>query len=251
MLKYSLRKNLLTGKANEYTACVIGTRAYSLDEIVERIVRRGSAMTSTDIQAVLRLFGEEMSAIIADGGSVNTPFVNSSFSICGVFAHADDTFDRSCHTLQVHLTPGTLLKEALRRVKAEKAEAPRVEPVITEAGDVASGTVNSVLSAGGVLRLAGRRLKFEAGDERQGVFLVGEDAAVQRCAVVVEVLPSRVTVVIPPQLAAGIYSLELRTMLDVNGRPSKRLRTGRLANPLVVSEAGACKAFLHNKNNAP
>ncbi len=121
-------------------------------------------------------------------------------------------------------------------MRTEKTEGANTDPYITEAADVVSGAVNSVLTAGGILRLAGARLKFDATDEVQGVFLVPEGAgAAVRCSVVAENKPARVMVMVPADIAPGAYYAEVRTKLDSSRQSGKRLKTGRYGKPLSVA----------------
>lgn len=239
MLKYALRKNQLTPQSTEYTARVTDARSHSREEIIERLTKRGSAMTKTDMQSVLTMHDEEVADIIAHGGTVNTPLFNISYSITGLFKNLGDSFDNARHSVHVKISPGTLLREALRKLKTEKVEASHTEPAIGEVFDVVSGMVNSLVTRGGVFRITGNRLKFDAADEEQGVFLLAETGEIERCTVIVDNMPARVTVMVPVALAEDtVYSLEIRTRLDSSNKTIKYLKTGRLDAPLRVAVAG-------------
>lgn len=235
MLKYALRENLLTADENDFTAQVTDTRSYTQDDIIAQMIQRGSTLTRADIGAALQLHEEVVAGILADGGSVNTPLFNSSFSITGVFKGAADFFDRTRHAIHVHLMPGTKLKEAIRHVKTEKVQAVQTTPNITEVTDIVSGKINTTLTPSGILQAVGSRLKFDAADNEQGVFLVGETGGDIHLATVAENKPSRVMTMIPPDLAAGNYYLEIRTKVDSGNKQSKHLKTGRFDKLLQVS----------------
>ena len=172
----------------------------------------------------------------ADGSAVNAPLFNTSFSVSGVFSSMADTFDKSRHSVSVNVSAGTALREAVKSVKTEKTEGASTDPYITEAADVVSGAVNSTVTAGGILRLTGSRLKFDAADAAQGVFLVPENGGeAVRCSVVAENKPARVMVMVPADIASGTYYAEVRTKLDSSRQPGKRLKTGRYGRPLTVA----------------
>lgn len=236
MLKYSLRENLLTADPDDCMAQVQDVRSYSQDEIIDLMLRRGTTLTRADVAAVLQVYTEVVGELTADGSSVNTPLFNTGFSVGGVFTGMSDSFDKTRHSVSVNINAGTALREAVKSVKTEKTESANTDPYITEAADVVSGAMNSVLTAGGILRLTGSRLKFDATDAGQGVFLVPESGGeAVRCSVVAENKPARVMVMIPADIASGTYYAEVRTKLLGNSQAGKTLKTGRFSRPLEVA----------------
>lgn len=236
MLKYSLRENLLTADPDDCMAQVQDVRSYSQDEIIDLMMRRGTTLTRADVAAVLQVYTEVVGELTADGSAVNTSLFNTGFSVGGVFNGMSDSFDRTRHSVSVNINAGTALREAGKSVKTEKTEGANTDPYITEAADVVSGAVNSVLTAGGILRLVGSRLKFDAADAGQGVFLVPESGGeAVRCSVVAENKPARVMVMIPADIAGGTYYAEVRTKVLGNNQVGKTLKTGRFSRPLEVA----------------
>lgn len=235
MLKYSLRENLLTADPDDCMAQVQDVRSYSQDEIIDLMMRRGTTLTRADVAAVLQVYTEVVGELTADGSAVNTPLFNTSFSVSGVFTSMSDSFDKARHTVSVNINAGTALREAVKSVKTEKTESANTDPYITETTDVVSGAMNSVLTAGGILRLVGSRLKFDAADAGQGVFLVPESGGeAVRCGVVAENKPARVMVMIPADIAGGTYYAEVRTKIVEGNKSGKSLKVGRLGKVLSV-----------------
>ena len=232
MLKYSLRENLLTPAPDDYMAQVTDTRSYSLEEIIDLMMDKGSTLTRADVAAVLQVYGEVCSSIVADGSALNTPLMNTALSVSGVFNGANDSFDKKRHAVNLNMTAGTLLRDAAAKVKCEKTEGASTDPYITEVSDIVSGKVNEVLTKGGVVQLTGSRLKFDQKDEAQGVFFVPETGNSVRAAVIAENKPARLMAIIP-DLAAGTYYVEVRTKVDTKGKTLKTLKTGRFNKPLT------------------
>ena len=81
MLKYCLRENLLTAKPDDYMAQVTDSQVFTLDDIIDRMVKRGTTVTRTDLVAIMQLYTEECSFIVEEGGTLNTPLINTSMSI--------------------------------------------------------------------------------------------------------------------------------------------------------------------------
>ena len=235
MLKYALRENLLTPAPGNYMAQVADVRSYTLDEIINLMMEKGSSVTRADAAAVLQVYGEVCALIVANGSALNTPLFNTSMSISGVFDGANDSFDRRRHAVNLNMTAGTLLRDALASVKCEKTQIASTDPYITEVKDVVSDTVNAALTKGGIVQITGSRLKFDAKDETQGIFFVPETGAPVRATVVAENKPARLTALIPQTLDAGIRYIEIRTKLLDNNKSLKTMKTGRFAKPLTVT----------------
>ena len=235
MLKYALRENLLTPAPGNYMAQVADVRSYTLDEIINLMMEKGSSVTRADAAAVLQVYGEVCALLVANGAALNTPLMNASMSISGVFDGANDSFDRRRHAVNLNMTAGTLLRDALASVKCEKTQIASTDPYITEVKDVVSDTVNSALTKGGIVQITGSRLKFDAKDETQGIFFVPETGAPVRATVVAENKPARLTALIPQTLDAGIRYIEIRTKLLDNNKSLKTMKVGRFAKPLTVT----------------
>lgn len=234
MLKYSLRENLLTPAPDDYLAQAQDVRSYTLDEIIDLMMDKGTTLTRADVAATLQVYGEVCSSLIKDGAALNTPLMNTSMSISGVFDGANDSFDKKRHTVNLNITAGILLRDVLPKIKCEKTEGTSTDPYITEVTDIVTGTVNTTLTKGGVVQLVGSRLKFDAKDAAQGIFFVPETGEAVRAAVIAENKPARLMAIIPADLAAGTYYIEVRSKHSGGGKPLKAVKAGRFAKPLTV-----------------
>ena len=235
MLKYALRENLLTPEPNDYMAQVTDSQSYNLEKIIDKMIERGSTLTKADITATMQIYSETICSLLEEGFQINTPLINTSMSISGVFDGATDSFDSSRHNVNINITPGTKLKETLSKVKTQKVEATSTDPFVTEVKDIVSGKVNESLTKGGILQAVGARLKFDNSDEAQGVFLVPETGSAVRCGVVAENKPARVMAMIPADITAGTYYLEIRSKMLTAAKTTKTLKTGRFSKPLVIA----------------
>ncbi|MGI5063059.1 DUF4469 domain-containing protein [Treponema denticola] len=235
MLKYSLRENLLTPAPDDYMAQVADVRSYTLDEIIDLMMDKGTTLTRADVAATLQVYGEVCSSLIKDGAALNTPLMNTALSISGVFNGANDSFDKKRHTVNLNITAGILLRDVLPKIKCEKTEGVSTDPYITEVTDIVTGTVNTTLTKGGVVQLVGSRLKFDAKDTAQGIFFVPETGEAVRAAVIAENKPARLMAIIPADLAAGTYYIEVRTKILEGNKSGKTLKTGRFNKTLTVA----------------
>lgn len=148
---------------------------------------------------------------------------------------ANDVFDKKRHAVNLNMTAGTLLRSALSKIKCEKTGTASTDPYISEVKDVVSDTVNTILTRGAVVQITGSRLKFDQKDSSQGIFFVPETGAPVRAAVIAENKPARLMAIIPADLAAGTYYIEVRTKHANATKQLKTLKTGRFAKPLTVT----------------
>jgi hypothetical protein len=224
-IEYSLVENKLTATEGIYRAMVQPKETIDLDEIIERIVRRGSTLMREDVMAVLEAYHDTISQLIEDGSNVTTPTANYSLSIKGVFTGADDSFDPARHRLDVRVNSGQMLRRQAELMNAAKIEAniPRPNPLTFQ--DPANGNGSTTPGSGG--KIKGHRLKFDEADPQQGVFFMAEDGTAVRVSQILSNKPGEVIFIVPT-LTAGSYQLEVRVLFG------KQLRRGLLEKAITI-----------------
>jgi hypothetical protein len=210
MLKYVLQENLLTERPDDYVAQVVAEGSYDKESVIKLMLQRGTLVTRTDMLAVLNLFEEVITDLIQNGGTINLPLFNTSFSISGVFASPVDVFDGGRHKLNVNLSKGTLLRDAEMMVKFEKASSSAPAPSIVEVKDVTSGKTNETLTPGGAIQLWGSQLRITGDHADVGLWFVPETGAAVKSTVLITNKPASLIAMIPA-LAKGIYSVKVVT----------------------------------------
>ena len=210
MLKYSLVENLLTDRQDDYSAQAHSMTTLDKENLITRMLNRGTLLTRTDIVAVLNGFEETVVEVLLEGSSVTLPLFNTSFSISGVFESPLDNFDGNRHKLNINLTKGALLRKTEKDVKFEKTSTAAPLPHIQEVKDSVSSVVNEKLTKGGVVELRGYNLRIEGGDPTCGLWFVAENGTETKATVLVENKPSRIIAMIPT-LPAGNYQVKVVT----------------------------------------
>lgn len=233
MLNYSLTENLLTERADDYTAQVQPLRSNDKEDIIERMLQRGTSLTRTDLLAVLNLFDEVIAETIESGEVVNLPLFNTSFSISGVFEGATDSFDANRHKLNVNLSKGTLLRQAEGKISLQKTTAVAPQPVILEVKDSVSGKTNEVLTPGGVAEIHGNNIKIAGDDASCGLWFVPSTGEALKAGVLVQNKPSAIIAMIP-SLPAGTYTVKVITQYS-GGSLLKSPRTCIFTKTLTVA----------------
>ena len=234
MLKYTLVENFLTERPDDYMAQTVATRTYTRDDVIDRMLQRGTLVTRTDIVAVLNNLEETVEEITDEGGTVNLPLFNTSFSVSGVFEGPMDTFDPNRHKLNVNVTKGTRMRNAEKRTKLKKTDAVTPLPNIMEVRDFVSDTVNDLLTPGGVLQLWGSNIKLAGEHPDVGLWFVPETGDAVRAAIIVNNKPSSLIAMIPATLAAGNYTLRVVTQYSGGSTELKTPRVNTFNKTLVV-----------------
>ena len=209
-LKYLLTKNLLTRRVDDYIAKVVSARRYGLNDIIQRMLRRGTTATRADILAVIHLFIKVIKEIIEEGGMVHTDLFHTRFSIQGVFNGPDDAYDPKRHRLKLNLVAGKVLKALLTRIALEKTAPDQILPHILGFTDIVSERTNASITSGGVVEIIGSRLKIEGDHASNGVEFVAEDGTAHRVATLIDNKPTRLILIVPT-LSPGAYTLRITT----------------------------------------
>lgn len=233
VISYALRENLLTADPDDCMAQVVDARTYTQEDIVKEMVKRGSSLTESDIAAYQKLEAEVYKDIVANGGSLSTPLISTSFSITGVFTNQADSFDKSRHAIKLNVNAGSALREAAAQARTQKVETPSTGPYITTVTDKVTGD-SGTIKAGSVMEITGSRLKFDTSDEEQGVFALTAGGAV-KCEVVIENKPARLLVMLPASMEAGEFALEVRTkIVGSTGKAGKSMKAGSFGRTLTA-----------------
>ena len=230
-VKYSLVENLLTEREDDYSAQVHNSVSYDHAAIVVRMANRGNLLTKIDIEAVLNAYTDEVEMILDEGGNINTPLVNTSSSISGVFDGPLDSFDPNRHKYNINVTKGTRLRAVEKRQKLEKTNTVSPQPNIQEVKDSISGKVNDILTPNGVIEVRGYSLKI-SGDEGCGLWFIPTQGEAVKATIFIENKPSTVIAIIPP-LATGDYNIRIVTQHS-GGKELKTPKSVIYPKPLTV-----------------
>ncbi|MBI1879393.1 MAG: DUF4469 domain-containing protein [Chloroflexi bacterium] len=230
-ISYSLHRNHLTNGANHYRAIVQSGGAITMEDIIKRMVARGSTTTEADAWAVMLDFFTIAEGLLLDGFRIKTPLFNCGVSIKGNFDGQTDSFNSSRHWIEASVSPGPQLRRAIQtKAQPQKQLANEVRPRLLEYTDLNSGERDSRLTPGGMGQLAGDRLKFDPTDTSQGIFFVAAAGSATRVEVVGKNTGAESMFLIPASLAPGDYTLEVRSNLNFGS-----LRSGSLNATLTVN----------------
>lgn len=229
-IKFYLQPNPITPDPNDQSARVVANESFDLEGIITRVLKRGTLVTETDVRAVLTIFFDEVTDIVANGNTVLLPLVNIRPGIKGVFTSATDNFDSTRHIKKASLSPGILLAKKMDEAQVEKITGYKPSPELLDFMDINTQTVNSLLTAGGLGRIVGSELKFNPDNPLEGLFLVNSAGLETKVNVFATRTEGTLLFSIPTPLAAGTYTPEVRKGYGATAS----LRTGVLNDTLTL-----------------
>ena len=226
MLKYSLRENLLTPAPDDYMAQIAD---------VCSVFENMRAITASSRKNKCSAYTQYACALFL----LNSLFLPRLFSkrvtaLCKYMRQIQSANKKHPQVYLMYIEDCFLCSNAVVAHRFTQEEGASTDPYITEVTDIVTGTANTTLTKGGVVQLVGSRLKFDAKDTAQGIFFVPETGAPVRAAVIAENKPARLMAIIPADLAAGTYYIEVRSKHSGGGKPLKAVKVGRFAKPLTV-----------------
>jgi hypothetical protein len=232
-MDYFLTDNHLTSDPDDQMAIPTNIRSYSDDQIIDRIMLRGTTLTRPDLLAAIRAYQEEHGYIVEEGNGFNTGLITAGPDIVGKFNGVTDSFDHSRHKIRYSVNFSRTIQEKVAKVKMNKVQAPNTGPIITGIRDGVSGLTDGTLTAGGVLDISGSRLKVFPDLPDDGVYFVVSGGGEYKASTLVENKPARLIVMLPP-MPSGAYTLEVRTHFLGNATPGKQLRKAQFAKLLNI-----------------
>lgn len=229
-LNFSLTKNHLVKDGLSYRAVVGNNETFDESRIVDMMIYRGSTVTKADTLAVLEEYGLAVAEIIRTGNYVNTSLFSAYPTIGGTFSDSAKSFNSARHSIRVKVVAGQRLKQVIPRISVQRLEGSHVAPLVKKVEDFNTGVENSQLTIGAAAIITGYRLKYDADDLMQGVFLINAANAVEtRVERMAINKPGKLHFLVPASLPQGEYHVEVRTRVL-----SKDLRKGRLEVPLTA-----------------
>lgn len=229
-IKFYLQPNPVTPDPNDQSARVVANENFDFEAIIKRMLRTGTTVTEADVRAVITVFFDEVTDLVANGNTVLLPLVNIRPGIKGVFTSAADNFDSSRHIKKASLSPGVLLAKKMEEAQVEKISGYKPSPELIEFMDINTQTANSLLTAGGLGRIIGSELKFNPENPLEGLFLVNSAGTDTKVNVFATRTEGTLLFSIPTPLAAGTYTPEVRKGYGTTAN----LRTGVLNDTLTL-----------------
>ena len=122
-IEYALYPNPLTDDPNDHRTVVQNQTSRNLEDIIERMISRGSTITRSDALSVIEEFEAAVASFISEGDRINTSLFNMGSSVSGNFAGSKDHFDPARHELRLNISAGRRLRILLEDMRPQKTES--------------------------------------------------------------------------------------------------------------------------------
>lgn len=231
-MKYALYRNHLTEGENDFSAVPLSLTNKKIEDIITQITKPGSILKHTECVAVIHDFFRAISENLVEGIGFVSEYIRIQPSISGMFDGQGDQFDGQRHQKQISVSASGELKNAISKLKLEKVLPNVRTPEIESVYDLKSQQLDGVLSPGHMIEIRGIRLKVNMDQPDEGIYLISNgERAETRLEFIHSNLPSTLSAMLPEGLAAGDYTLEVRTRLAGNSN----LFTGVFTKTLSVN----------------
>lgn len=232
MLKYALYRNHLTKGEHDYTGVPQSLENKKIEDIIHQITVPGSILKETECVAVIHDFFKAISTNLKEGYGFISEYIRIQPTISGVFNGVNDQFDPQRHQVLIGIIANGEFKDAVGELILEKVAGKVRQPEINSVYDLKSQQSDAVLTSGHMIEVRGAKLKFDNAVVDEGVFLINmSDNSEVKIAQVHVNLPGKLFAMLPDNLPAGSYSLEIRNRL--NG--IKNLVRGNFTKKLIVN----------------
>ncbi|MDR8392144.1 DUF4469 domain-containing protein [Aliifodinibius sp. S!AR15-10] len=234
-LQYYLIPNNITSTPDDYMAVSINPESYSIEDVFDHMTREGSTITKAEALAGFEEVTQGIINLVQQGHAVNTPLVNISPGINGVFDGEDDQFDPDRHRVSINVTAGKRLHATAKDVDIEKISTRKRRPAPLHYFDSSSGTQDELVTSRSGARITGSLLKFNKEDPDQGIFFINTatNSATRVEAHMLKNKPSEL-IFTNPRLDPGTYRLEIRAA----PKHTSEVRSGFLPGELTVTGSG-------------
>ncbi len=230
-IPYALQNLPITPDPNDKSGRVQARGSLTEDDVLERMLKRGTGISAEDMRATLDLFTKEISDSVSDGWNINTRIANIKPGIKGVFTSATDPFDQSRHHFRATLSEGVSLKKKMREATGERINNSIPIPAIIQFMDYATRTANGPITPGNIGELVGEELKFDPNKIEEGIFFVNETENTETKVETISVLTEgKLMFQIPLNLRANEYRLEVRRAYT----NKNTIRIGVLSDTLFI-----------------
>lgn len=207
----------ITERKDDRFGRVVTHKSLNEDDLIKIAVQRRTDLSPTSLKSTMDLLKAIAREQIANGSSVAFGLGYFSVGVNGVFYGDDATWIPSEHALAVKVTPTMELRNAVKSSAVNLRGDAKVGTAINKVIDVVTGEINSVLTPGGAVNIIGSRIRIVGDDPANGISLINEQTSevinIPSTSIATND-PSKLTFVLPTDLASGDYKLRITTQFS-------------------------------------
>jgi hypothetical protein len=241
-VRVKLYPNYLTDEG-KYIARTSAYRSLSVEDVCGNLRERGSFTGNPEDAANnIKQFCEECGFLICDGFSLNMEYYSISPHVSGTWDSPNEAHDREKHPIGFTFRALKPLKDLAGRIELSVEGIVEDPAYIDHVTDVSSGTVNEVLTPGGVVVITGHQIKIAGTKSGVGLYVSGAYPGGQAFSTVVpppyvENTASKVIAVLPASLPNAPCKIQIDTQYTSNNTLLKDIRTIWSGNLTVGTSA--------------
>lgn len=218
MLNIKTIKNHLAGEDKD-GFCFRSTCSQTLTEqqLIAEMTAYNSTFTEADTAGIMAILKTTVFKYLAKGYAVELPFGTLRVTASGTCDGMQASFSPGMgnHAINYIITPSLSLKNHVetmleyQQILPDPSRTTRIYRLCTLQDD-ASKSKDLTLAVGSLLRIHGRNLSFDFSDDKQGIFLDGEDNST-RIVKYIRTGSNIVDFLIPTGTTAGSYKVRAVT----------------------------------------
>ncbi len=219
---------VLTERKDDRFGRVVTTRSNKIDDLIKKAVARRTDLNASTLKASFEILKSIALEELTAGASVEFGLGYYSLGVNGIFIGDHARWDNSQHSLSIQVAPTAELRSMLKKTTVDVRGMASFGTVINSVTDVASGEVNSRITPGGGVNLAGSKIKIAGDLPEVGICLIseatGENFAIPMTSILVNE-PSKVSFIVPAALPTNDYKLRIITQFSSSGINLKETRS--------------------------
>lgn len=227
----------ITERKDDRYGRVVSPGSMNEDDLIRMAVERRTDLSPHTLKAALEILKELAHEQILNGTTVSFGLSHYSAVVNGVFLGDHDSWDPSRHKLSLRIEPSADLREDLQSVDVVLRGPATTGPVINTVTDKNTGLMNSIITPGGIVYLEGKRLMITGDAPEIGLRLRSvQDQAVINIPItaIFDNYPSKLGILLPVEIPAGKYIIELCTQYSKSHKQSKKAQTYTFPVPVEV-----------------
>ena len=218
----------ITERKDDRFGRVVTTKSINEDDLINTAVSRRTDLNPATLRSSMEILKEIAIEEIANGASVSFGLGYYNVAVNGVFIGDNAKWESSKHSLSVRVTPSAQLRNAVNAATVDVRGMAGIGTIVNSVTDIASGEVNTRLTNGGAVNLTGSKIKIAGDNPANGISLTNQANNVVTVIAVNAIAindPSKITFIVPADLAPGDYKLSITTQFSSQSTLLKDPRT--------------------------
>lgn len=219
---------LFTARKDDRMGRVLSTGSLKIDDLIDIVVSRGTDINPLTIKASYEMLKEAAMEEVCKGKLVEFGLTHNRLSVNGVFIGDHAAWKADEHKLVLIAIPTAEMRHVIETVAVEVRGMAASGIHINTLTDAVSGEVNTRITPGGGIHLTGVKIKIAGNAPETGIRLTEttSEAVIQIPAASILVNePSKVTLIVPPDVPRGDYRLSIATQYSPSSILLKEPRT--------------------------